>query len=97
MVRELIVRNGRYSNLFRTHKEESILKSVEAMGTKGKLALYDNTQTKKTSLVARKKAVRLAKGFERKGWKKVTIRGVYSYGNEYPYRYEISAWGGFKN
>lgn len=34
--------------------------------------------------------------YERKGWKQVSIIGKYSYGNPSPYRYEIEAWGGYK-
>jgi hypothetical protein len=92
MVRELFVQNGNYVNLWSKSErasQPSLLGIVDAKG------FMDNSHTKHDAVVAKKKAIALAKDFEKKGWKKVSIRAGYSYGYTYPYRYDIEAWGGF--
>jgi len=90
MVRELIVRDGRYTNLWSDRKGESILDMVDARGW------INNSQTKKGSMIAKKKAIKIGEKKERLGWRKVAILPHYSYGNPNPYRYEVIAWGGFQ-
>ena len=85
MVRELFVRDGRYVNLFPKHGWENYLATVDTPNLEG---------SKKHSAIAKKKALKLAKLFEKKGYKQVVIFAKYSYGNPYPYRYEVNDWGG---
>ena len=89
MVRELFVRNGNYTYPV-PNVQPNLLDSVDAKG------FEDNSQTKSSSEIAKKKALKIAKQKEKEGWKDVTIRGIYSYGYEFPYRYDIESWGGFK-
>lgn len=89
MVIELVVRDGRYINMYPDAQQETIIDMVDAKG------FEDNSQTKKDSQLAKKKALAIAKNAEKEGWKKVAIFPHYSYGYPNPYRYEILAFGGY--
>jgi hypothetical protein len=91
MVRELFIRDGRYTNMFDGVKTQSTLLSmVDSRG------YMNNSQMKKDAVVAKRTALKIARIYEKQGWKLVSIRALYSYGNPYPFRYDIEAWGGFK-
>ena len=95
MVKELIVVDGKLRPSV-PNVQASLLGQVDAMGKSGKEALYENDATKSSSNGAKRLAIKKAKEFENKGWKNVTIRGIYSYGNDNPYRYDIESWGGYE-
>ena len=89
-IRELLVRDGRYLNLFAGQKTQSTnLDQIDVLGWEKR------KQTKKATQTARKRAIKEAVRYKKKGWKKVSIRAQTSYGDKYPYRYQIEAWGGF--
>jgi len=91
MVRELfITRNGNYANLWEGHQQPSMLGIIDARGWE------NNSQKKKDSVLAKKKAMAFARKKEKEGWQKVSIRAIYSYGYVNPFRYDIESWGGFK-
>lgn len=90
MVRELFIKDGSFVGWIPPNVQPSLLGSADAKG------FQYNKQNKKDSELAKKKAMSLALNKEKEGWKLVTIRAIYSYGNENPYRYDIESWGGFK-
>lgn len=98
MVTEMFVRNGKYTNFPKNARknekgfieQETYLDMIDAKGWE------DNSHTAKDSKIAKQKALKKARQYEKEGWKLVTIVGKYSYGNENPYRYEVLSWGGFK-